>query len=609
MLHCRWVALHVAMVHNPDRKGESRLIRHLDLARELGAEVITTSDQDVVRGLKRVARQWNITHLVLGKPAGRGLWPLLPKGDRTVRRLLNDSAGLQIHLVGPEPGPETARRRGRGALRGGSIGQYLTVAGVVALVTGAAFLLTPVVGAHATALVYLLTVVLLALFVDRGPALLAAALSALVWDYFFLPPVFAFQIHSVEDAMLFGMYFVVALVVGQLTARIKAQQTQESERQNDATALYLLTRESNQARAVNEIIARAREQMGAAFQLPVSIILAGSDAPGGSGEEAAILAWIVKNGRPAGRGANQFAGAPFLCAPITNSSGTIGAVRLEFPDARPPSLQQLSLLEACSRQIGLALDRLRLSQLSEQARALTESERLSKALLDSVSHELRTPIAAIQSAAGNLLELKGAPLSGFHRQMMEEIAEASRRLDRLVGNVLDMNRIQSGAVKPIRNECDPAELVHLCLAETEKLLASRKVRVSIQPNLPMTQMDFVLTHQALANLLSNAAAHTDAGTEVEVSLRAEADDLIFTVADHGRGIDPAALPRVFDKFYRAPNAPAGGAGLGLSLVKGFIEAQGGSVTAANRPGGGAVFAIQLPIRKAAAHAALLSRTQ
>jgi two-component system sensor histidine kinase KdpD len=339
--------------------------------------------------------------------------------------------------------------------------QCLTVVGGVALTTAAAFLITPIVGEHATALVYLLTVVVLALFVDRGPALLAAALSALCWDFFFLPPLFTFAIHSFEDAMLFVMYFVVALALGQLTNRINAQ-----------------------------------------------------------------------------RGAEQ------------------------------------------------------------QNQALLKSARLNKLLLDSMSHELRTPIAAIQSATGNLLELGNAGLSRFQREMMEEIREASERLDRLVGNAMEINRLESGAVKPAYNECEPGELVNLSVAEVEKRLAGHRVSVKIQENMPMVQMDFVLTQQALVNLLSNAATHTPVDTQVEVSAQIEEETLLLTVADRGPGIALDVLPRVFDKFTRALSAPAGGTGLGLSVVKGFVEVQGGTVQAVNRPDGGAVFTIKLPLRHA-----------
>jgi two-component system sensor histidine kinase KdpD len=228
---------------------------------------------------------------------------------------------------------------------------------------------------------------------------------------------------------------------------------------------------------------------------------------------------------------------------------------------------------------------------------LAESERLSKTLLDSMSHEMRTPLAAIQSATGNLAALGRSNFSQLQEEMLDEIREAAGRLDRLVGNVLEASRLESGAVKPRVNECDVAELVNLAVADTETELARHQVSVRLSPGLPLVPMDFVLTQQALSNLLSNAARHTPPGTPVEVSASVRDGSLVLVVADRGPGLPPAVLPRIFDKFYRAPNAPTGGTGLGLSLVKGFAEAQGGSVTAENGPGGGMVFTLRLPLRK------------
>jgi two-component system sensor histidine kinase KdpD len=457
------------------------------------------------------------------------------------------------------------------------LAQYLAVAGAVGLTTGAAFLFTPIVGAHATALVFLLTVVVISLFVDRGPALFAAALSALSWDYFFLAPVFAFEIHNFEDDMLFAMYFIVALALGQLTTRIKRQQEQEKERETRATALYLLTRELSEARTLEEILARATTQIEATFQPSAKIVL--RVAP----NQMAPTVPAVEQ--------------PLLRAPLSNGVETLDVVILNpegFPGVSSP---QRLLLESFAQQIALALDRLRLRELSERTRLLTESERLSKTLLDSMSHELRTPIAAIKSATETLLELRKPGSSDLQDQMIAEIGEATERLDHVVGNALELNRLESGAVKPIMNECDPAELVHLCCAELEGRLARHRLTVNVASNLPIMKMDFVLTRSAVSNLLANAAAHTPLGTPVEVSARVEGSRLLITVADKGPGIDGHVLPRIFGKFVRAPNAPVGGAGLGLSLVKGFIEAQGGSVSGHNQPGGGALFTILLPLRR------------
>jgi two-component system sensor histidine kinase KdpD len=243
--------------------------------------------------------------------------------------------------------------------------------------------------------------------------------------------------------------------------------------------------------------------------------------------------------------------------------------------------------------------RIRAQQEAErEAKLIAESERLGKNLLDSMTHEIRTPIAAIKSAAGNLTEFQDVPLSNSQNAMISEIHEAIERLNRLVGNVLDVTRLDSGHFRPKISSCDVRDLVQVAVKETKKELAEHSLAIDIESNVPLVApLDFVLTQQAVMILLSNAAFHTPARTPVSLVVRREAKQLVVEVSDRGPGILEESLPRVFEKFYRAPNAKAGGTGLGLSLVKGFIEAQGGKVEARNAPNAGAVFTIRLPLAR------------
>ncbi|HZM01544.1 MAG TPA: ATP-binding protein, partial [Candidatus Saccharimonadales bacterium] len=391
-----------------------------------------------------------------------------------------EGGGLDIGVHGAPVSGGTPAPPSRRSLAGMGWWQYVVAAGTVGIVALLGFLFTPRVGAQAVALLSLLAIAALALLVERGPALLAAAVSAAIWNYFFLPPIFAFRISHFEDGMLLGMYFLVALVLGQLTARLRAQQR--------------------------------------------------------------------------------------------------------------------NLLDALTRQVTLALDRQQLSELSEKAKLLAESERLGKLLLDSMSHEIRTPLTAIRAAAAGLAELKIA--AGPGTQLIAEIQEAAERLNGLVGKVLDLTRLESGHIKPLFNECEVNDIVNVAVAETEKDLEGHKLTVDLPPGLPIIQTDFVFLQQALMNLLSNAALHTPAGTLVELRGWRTKEALVLAVRDHGPGIAPEYIGRIFDKFYRAPDAATGGTGLGLSLVKGFIEALGGTVAAENQSGGGLEFTITLPLNDA-----------
>jgi two-component system sensor histidine kinase KdpD len=485
--------------------------------------------------------------------------------------------------------------------------QYLLAAAVVIGVALAGFIFVPLVGVHAIALIFLLAVVLLALFVDRGPTLLAAAMSALLWDYFFLPPVFAFRVTHFEDAMLLLMYFVIALVLGQLTGRIHAQEVVAQLREERATALYLLTRDLSGVADEDQLTRRIVAQLERVFGAQVVIFL--SDRPyrlnraphpastyAFPDRERRVAVRAFDYGQPAGKFTDNLPDAGALYLPLVTGGGAVGVMGLDFGGPSPPRNPQRQLLDAFARQIALALDRQRLDNESEQVKRLAESERLSKNLLNSMSHEVRTPLAAIKSATSHLLELEGRHLSSPQQALVAEIEEAVERLDRLFGKVLDSTRLESGRVKPRLSLCDVSDLIHIAVKETLKEMARHTVTVEIAAGLPLVNADFVLLQEALMNLLSNAAFHTPAGTAVKVSAHTDGAHLVLSVSDSGPGLHPQSLARVFDKFYRAPTAPTGGTGLGLSLVKGFVEAQGGKVKAANREEGGALFTICLPLR-------------
>jgi two-component system sensor histidine kinase KdpD len=476
---------------------------------------------------------------------------------------------------------------------------------IVLGITLPAFFLRPWVGPRAIALFYLLAVVLLALFFGRGPTLLAAALSALFWDYFFLEPIAHLGIRNAEDAIMFGMYFVVALVLGQLTARIRAQERQEHQREAHATALYRLTRELLEATSLEQLLRNAVSELERAFPARIVVLLPDSSGrlschahPASSydlaGPEQPLATRVFEDGQPAGRFARDLPQAETLFIPLAAGKETLGVIGLHFDEsAAAPTAQQRHLLQAFVQQIALGLDRQRLREQAEQARLLAESERLSKTLLNSMSHEIRTPLAAIQGALGNLAEIPEPKLSAEQQAMLAEVQQATERLNRLVGKVLDITRLESGTIKPNLTPCDVTDLVHVAVKETRRELARHKLEVQLAPNLPLVRMDFMLVQESLKNLLSNAALHTPAGTPVQVGARVRDGALQLTVADRGPGISPESLPRLFDKFYRAPGASTGGTGLGLSVVKGFVEAQGGQVRAENRAGGGALFTISL----------------
>ena len=607
-LQAPWFAIYVELPQPLNTDQAARLAKNLALARELGGQIINTTDTGVARGILRVAREQNATQLVVGKPVGWS-WLELLRGGSLLQQLIRDSGNIDVHAVRAEAEAAPFRRPEWPRFDSFSFKGYGVAIGVVAVVTGLNALLQKSLGYQSLALVYLLSVVMLAMFVGRWPTLLAATLTALLWDFLFVPPVFTFRISDTTDLMLFLTYFVVALAMGHLAARLRAEQTAERRREQRATALYLLTRELANATDFTDLLAIIVREVGKTFQADVALSLPDEAVTNGltryfastwalSEKEEGVADWAFRRQQPAGRGTDTLPSAEGLHLPLLVTDRIGGVLSLRFRDPAELDSAQRDLLDAFVRQIALVLDRQRLRATVQEAKLLAESERLSKALLNSISHELRTPIAAIASASSGLAELADQDKPELRRALTGEIRTAATRLNRLVGNLLDMTRLESGHMKLRLEWCDLADLVGVALRQLERELARHPVTNNLPRDLPLVKIDFVLMEQVLVNLLLNAALHTPPGTRVQISAEAGPQEIALTVADNGPGLPPESLPHLFDKFYRAPGAAAGGSGLGLSIVKGFVDAHGGQVSAQNRPGGGAEFTVRLPLKEA-----------
>ena len=598
-LKCPWVAVYVESSKQLNETAQARLEKNLALARNLGAEVITTADEDLVSGLLRTAHEHNVTLIIVGKPVTDGFQEWYRAG-RFLRRLARASGNIDVQIVRAEKNEGVRAKSGWHLAIESGWKQYAVATSVITGVALANAVLNQVTGPRIPGIVFLLTVVLLALFLGRGPVFFAGAFSALVWDYFFLPPRFTFVISSAEDAVLFGAYFLIALVLGQLVARIRTQEQAERRRELRTTALYQLTRELAQAGTRDEVVWQLMAEVTRVFHASTAVVMPIGQRLAShpdsslelSDKELNVAEWAFHHRQASGRFTDNLPGAEALHLPLMAESAVLGVLVAKLPE-KTLALAQRDLLEAYARQAALVLDRVALRANAEQSKLVAESERLSNTLLNSISHELRTPLAAITSAAANLASTKHGP-SELNDAMIGEIQEATARLNRLVGNLLDVTRLESGHLGAKLDWIDVGDLIHTTVRTLNRELAGREIKVQVAGKLPLARLDFALTQQALSNLLLNAAVHTPPGTAIEIEARHQDNVLEICVSDNGPGLSQELLPKLFDKFFRAPSAPAGGSGLGLAIVKGFVEAQSGKVTAANRRDGGAMFTIQLP---------------
>ena len=593
-----WIAVHIEPSVALPAEDQRLLDKNLALARELGAEVVVTHDDDIPAALVRVALQHNATQIVVGKPRTRRLRDLLL--GTVVDRLLRLGANIDIYVVPAEN--ERSRRRlltVDRSLRSSPV-EYGWATGTVAIITMVGLLL-PTDTYLAVGLVYLLAIIMLSLRIGRGPVLAAGVLSALTWNFLFIPPRFTFAISKVEDATLFFTYFVVALVTGHLTSRIRAQALNERLREERATALFELTRALAEAGTLDEAVFAALRQADELFDAKTALVLAdagGMITPHFAGsfalddKERGVAEWVYQNRRTAGRFTDTLPGSAAFYLPLVREEKSLGVLGVVVPAARTLNLGQRDLLEAFARQLALIVEREYLREAGEREKLLAESDKLHRVLLDSVSHELRTPLAVI---TGSLENLSGAKPE-LQEALVAEGRAAARRLNRLVGNLLDQTRLESGALRPRLDWCDARDLVNAALDGMRDELASHPLEVNMPDDMPPIRADFALTEQALANLLLNAARHTPAATPIFVTAGIERGGTraFFTVADRGPGFPLAMKERLFKKFERGDAARAGGLGLGLSLVRGFVAAQHGEVVVGANPGGGAVFTIYLP---------------
>jgi two-component system sensor histidine kinase KdpD len=597
-----WIAVSVEGSRPLDAEAQRRREQNLALARELGAEVVVTRDDDVARALVRVALQNNVTQIVVGKSGGARWRDALTGGNR-VDRLLRLSGPIDIYVVPAERAAgKTIAWLDWLPAEPSPVQEYGTVAGVLAALTVVCWFVTPFTGYLAVGMIFLLAVIGLSLRVGRGPVIVAGVLSALIWNFLFIPPVFTFVISKFEDGVMFGTYFVVALIAGHLTARIRASERHERLREERATALFHLTQALSAARTLDDAVFAALRQADMLFAAQSTLLLRNENGAGLtphfagsftiSEKETGVADWAWRNRKKAGRFTDTLPSAEGFHVPLVREDLAVGVLVVRVPPDATLTLPQRDLVESFATQLALLVEREALRAASEREKLLAESEKLHRALLDGVSHELKTPLAVLSGAIENLANADDATRRG----LTGEIRTATRRLARLVNNLLDQTRLESGALRPHLDWCDAHDLVNAAVDGVRDSLNGHPFECVVPDDLPLFRADAALMEQVIANLLLNAALHTPAGTPIFLTAGIEAARvrIFFTVADRGPGFPLEMRERLFQKFQRGDAARAGGLGLGLSIIRGFTAAQGGEIVVGENPGGGAVFTVYLP---------------
>jgi len=470
-------------------------------------------------------------------------------------------------------------------------------------------LIQPALGIENVDLIFLTAVVGVAVRYGLWPSLLATVASSLCYNFFFLPPIYTFTITDPTNLAAFVFFTVVAVVVSHFAARGRTQTVAAHERVRAVELLYAFSRKLAGVGTLDDVLWATAYQ--AALMLKVRVVLLlpedGSIAvkagypPEDRLDEADVAAakWAWQNNRVAGRGSDTLPGAKRLFLPMRTGRGAIGVMGIDS-DKTGPLLtpDQRRLLDALIDQAALAIERVYLVEDVDRAKRTIETDRLRSALLTSISHDLKTPLASVLGAASTLRDLSGALTDTEKADLLTTVIDESERLNRFIANLLDMTRLESGAVVPNTALHDLGEIVGSALRRASKILARHRIELELAAGLPMLELDAVLFEQALFNLLDNAAKYSPDGTTIRIRSWRDQDAVCLQVLDEGDGIPPADLEHIFDKFYRAEKGDRvrAGTGLGLAISRGFVEALQGQITAANRPDRpGAVFAIRLPV--------------
>lgn len=594
-----WIAVSVETSRLLSEATKGQLARNIKLARELGAEIVTTADENIAEALVRVARQQNATQILVGKPRRR-----LSLRKSLLDEVIERSGELDVYVVGGEDHPHTGPVRWLPEIHSG-FPQFAAATIVVALVALVCYPLSALVGYQTISLIFLLTIALLPLRLGAGPVLLAAALSALIWDYFFIPPHFTLSVNLAQDILMLFTYFAIATVTGTLTARIRAREKAVRSREARASALFALTRDLSRASNQDDVATAAVSNIRRFFGGDVAMFLSEPDGdvftrvhPASSytvdEKEFGVAAWVYWNEKKAGRFTDTLPFARATYYPISGPRYPLGVLGVQITEGSRLAADQEALLENFIGQISATLEREMLNELTKRSIAVAESERLYKTLFNSISHEMRTPLTALLGAADNLKSGAIASRPEAVQGIADEVHDAASRLDRLVQNLLDMTRIESGIISPRPDWCDLRDLCNAVLQKMKRELASHRVIVEVPPDFPLVRLDFGLTEQALTNILQNAALYTPDTRAIRIAARMSGESAAVTVEDEGPGLPPDALEKVFEKFYRVPGARSGGTGLGLSIARGFVEAQKGKLTAENREEGGTRFTMTFP---------------
>jgi two-component system sensor histidine kinase KdpD len=608
-LGAEWFAVYVETPDSarlsPDQ--QDRLMNILRLAERLGAKTATIQGRSVAAAVTEYASKNNITKVLVGKPADRRWWNL--PGRSVASQIIRQSEHIDVYIVGGDRGVALERDKTVTAQPSRRWRRYLLGLALVVLSSLLGLLMREHFSPATIIMIYLLSVVISALYLGLGPSILVSILGIMAFDFFLIPPYLTFAVADTEYVFTFIVLLVIGIVVSYLTSRVRRQTRVARQRESETATLYALSRNLTTTMeleaTIRGIISSAKETFGrdAVIFLPDTpnkeLLKPHAENPDLTIDknEVAAAVWSFQHQKTVGHGTDTLPNAKARYLPLNTAMGVVGVMALWVSDtASQLTMEQTRLLEAFADLAAVAIERTQLAEEARNAQILAATEKLQTALLNSISHDLRTPLVSIIGVLSSLQE-EGMGLDDTARVNLIQVAtEEAERLNHLIANLLDVSRIEAGAMRISRQPSDVQDIVGVALERLGSPSGKRPIKVNIPAEPPFVSVDFGLMVQALVNVLDNALKYSPPDSPIDISGRQVDRQVEIQVADRGIGIPPEDLQRVFDKFYRVHRPDnVTGTGLGLSISKGIVEAHGGRIVAENRPGGGTIIRLTLPV--------------
>jgi len=610
-LRAPWSAVYIETNRSISLSEEERdtIAATLRLAGQLGGEALTLPGREVTEELLRHASANNVTHIVIGSPK-KPTWREWLQPSAT-DQLIRQAGDISVHVISGNEKDQTAQRGVKAAATAPlfDLRAYVLATAYVAIALGVGVVLDQVLDVRNLALVFLMAVLTSAVLHGLRPALYTCIISALAFNFFFLPPRYTLTISDPESVLALFFFLGVAIIASNLTATVQRQAVAARQRARTTEDLYLFSKKLAGTGTLDDVLWATAFQIASMLKVRVVLLLPEDGGiavkagypPDDTLDDADIAAarWAWEHNHAAGRGADTLPGAKRLYVPLRTGRTAVGVIGLDSDRRDGPLLtpEQQRLLDALADQAALAIERVQLVADVDRAKLAAEADRLRSALLTSISHDLKTPLAAILGAAGTLRDYFISMPAEDRDDLLSTVVDESERLNRFIANLLDMTKIESGAMEPNYALHYAGDIAGSALRRAAKILERHKTEMNIPDDLPMVKVDPVLFEQVLFNLLDNAAKYAPERSTIRIRGFADAFSVALEISDEGPGIPEGDLDRIFDTFYRVRKGDQvrAGTGLGLSICRGFIEAMGGTITAGNRTDrSGAVFTIRLP---------------